>query len=66
MAYRINESVCNGCDACVTACPTQAISGVQHEVHTIDPDKCVSCNLCMESVQELCDKKRNAKRDNRA
>lgn len=41
MAYRINESVCNGCDACVTACPTQAISGVQHEVHTIDPDKCV-------------------------
>lgn len=47
MAYRINESVCNGCDACVTACPTQAISGVQHEVHSIDPDKCVSCNLCM-------------------
>ncbi|GEM_PF-967281 len=47
MAYRINDNVCDGCDACVTACPTQAIHGVQHEVHEIDSDLCVSCGLCM-------------------
>lgn len=47
MAYRINESVCTGCDACVTACPTQAISGAMHEVHKIDPEKCCSCGLCL-------------------
>lgn len=47
MAYRINPNVCNGCDACVTACPTQAIHGQQHEIHEIDPDICVSCNLCI-------------------
>lgn len=47
MAFRINEKVCNGCDACVTACPTKAISGVQDEVHSIDQDICVSCGLCI-------------------
>ena len=47
MAYRINETVCTGCDACVTACPTHAISGEMHEVHSIDPEKCVSCGLCL-------------------
>lgn len=47
MAYRINQNVCNGCDACVTACPTQAIHGQQHELHEIDPERCVSCGLCI-------------------
>ena len=47
MAFRINSAVCNGCDACVTACPTQAIHGIRHEVHEIDPELCVSCGLCI-------------------
>jgi len=47
MAYRINESVCTGCDACVTACPTKAISGEMDEPHVVDPDLCVSCGICI-------------------
>ena len=70
MAFRINSAVCNGCDACVTACPTQAIHGIRHEVHEIDPELCVSCGLCIrtteerliKSVQKFCNKKRKPER----
>lgn len=47
MAYRINPKVCNGCDACITACPTKAIRGEQNEIHEIDENICVSCGLCI-------------------
>lgn len=53
MAYRINETVCTGCDACVTACPTHAISGEHHDVHEINPDLCVSCNLCINLCKQF-------------
>ena len=45
MAYSINQD-CQGCQACVRNCPTQAISGVRREVHEIDPQKCIDCGTC--------------------
>lgn len=45
MAYLINQD-CRGCQACVRNCPTQAISGDRHVVHTIDPQKCIDCGTC--------------------
>jgi electron transport complex protein RnfB len=45
MAYRIN-STCQGCQACVRNCPTQAISGERHTVHIIEPDRCIECGTC--------------------
>ncbi len=45
MAYRITEN-CRGCQACVRPCPTQAISGERHQVHTIDPQRCIDCGTC--------------------
>lgn len=50
MAFFISDK-CDGCDACRTACPTQAISGEQYLRHKIDPELCVSCGLC----GDLCD-----------
>jgi Na+-translocating ferredoxin:NAD+ oxidoreductase subunit B len=45
MAYRITEN-CRGCQACVRPCPTQAISGERHQVHQIDPQRCIECGTC--------------------
>ena len=45
MAYQITEK-CRGCQACVRPCTTQAISGERHEVHRIDPQRCIECGTC--------------------
>lgn len=45
MAYRIT-STCQGCQACVRICPTQAISGERKTVHAIDPERCIDCGAC--------------------
>lgn len=40
MALRITD-LCSSCDACLSECPTQAISAGRPYV--INPDKCVEC-----------------------
>jgi len=45
MAYTITEA-CKGCQACVRSCPTEAISGERHEIHSIDPQRCIECGTC--------------------
>jgi Na+-translocating ferredoxin:NAD+ oxidoreductase subunit B len=45
MAYEITDK-CRGCQACVRPCPTQAISGERHEIHHIDPRRCIECGTC--------------------
>ena len=42
-------NMCNGCNACVTKCPVNAI-GIRHEVFSInaiiDTERCIHCNAC--------------------
>ncbi len=45
MAYSITEA-CQGCQACVRICPTQAISGEKHQVHEINTQRCIECGTC--------------------
>jgi len=45
ISYSINES-CNGCRACVKACPEDAIAGEKKMLHFIDPDACIRCGAC--------------------
>jgi ferredoxin len=45
MAYTITGA-CKGCQACVRSCPTAAITGTRHEVHIIDPVRCIECATC--------------------
>ncbi|MBK7249768.1 MAG: 4Fe-4S binding protein [Gammaproteobacteria bacterium] len=40
MSLRITE-LCSACDACLSECPTNAITAGRPYV--IDPDKCVEC-----------------------
>lgn len=46
--YDIDPEKCNGCERCKSVCPTEAISGQQAELHTIDLMRCVKCKACYE------------------
>ena len=39
---------CRGCTACFRVCPVGAISGTAREQHSIDVNKCIKCNSCIE------------------
>ena len=45
ITFSINES-CTGCQACVKACPEEAITGEKKQRHTINPGKCIKCGAC--------------------
>jgi len=44
-AYKVNPDSCIGCQLCVSACPTQAISMVNGKA-VIDKVKCINCGIC--------------------
>ena len=45
-SYNISEFKCIGCEACVDACPVQAISLVGGKA-VIDQTKCIQCGICV-------------------
>jgi NADH:ubiquinone oxidoreductase subunit F (NADH-binding)/(2Fe-2S) ferredoxin len=49
--YKISESKCIGCTACVKKCPTGAIKGAKRSPHYILMDKCISCGACVETCR---------------
>ncbi|MBI4648670.1 MAG: NADH-quinone oxidoreductase subunit NuoF [Bacteroidia bacterium] len=46
--YRVIKEKCTGCQRCVEACPTHAISGPRSEPHNLDKSKCIKCRACYE------------------
>lgn len=43
-----NEEKCTHCGACVTICPTGALSiDIETREVSFDPDKCIACELCV-------------------
>ena len=50
-AYRIDETKCIGCGACLRKCPVDAISGEKKQPHAIDPAKCTKCGACVETCK---------------
>jgi len=47
MAARIDQGLCTGCEACVEACPVDAIN-IQGDKAWIDADTCVDCGVCVD------------------
>ncbi|MFH0900148.1 MAG: NADH-ubiquinone oxidoreductase-F iron-sulfur binding region domain-containing protein [Pseudomonadota bacterium] len=45
ISYRIDNTVCNGCGACLTACASSAISGIRKKGETFQVDE-IRCNRC--------------------
>jgi ferredoxin len=42
--YKVDESKCEGCEACVKECPTEAI--VMEKEKAKITDQCVDCGTC--------------------
>lgn len=43
----IDEENCIGCGKCIRVCPTDAIVGSKHFLHTVLPALCTSCEECI-------------------
>ena len=46
MAAKVDQEKCVGCEACVGACPTEAIK-VNDGQASVDGDTCVDCGACV-------------------
>ncbi len=47
MAYVVDAAKCEGCEACVPSCPTNAISMVDKKAKI--SDDCVDCGTCVDT-----------------
>ena len=50
--YSIDAGTCNGCGACLKACPYGAIAGEKDQLHTIDMQLCTKCGICPTTCNE--------------
>ncbi|NIS70611.1 MAG: 4Fe-4S dicluster domain-containing protein [Proteobacteria bacterium] len=51
IAFAIDPDKCTGCGACLKACPVDAISGDEKQIHHLDIDSCVKCGACYEACK---------------
>ncbi len=50
--YSIDARTCNGCGACLKACPYAAIQGRKDKLHTIDLELCTKCGICLTTCND--------------
>lgn len=50
----IDEENCIGCGKCIRVCPTDAIVGAKHFLHSVIPAFCTSCEECINACPTDC------------
>lgn len=48
LTYIILVDKCNGCQLCLKACPTNAITGIKKQSHEINHELCIKCGKCFD------------------
>ena len=56
----IDEDWCIGCTQCLSACPTDAIVGLNKRMHTVITAHCTGCELCLSACPVDCIHMENA------
>ena len=51
MPALVDKNLCNACEECVEACPTEVISMVDGKAF-VDPEECIDCEACVEECPE--------------
>jgi NADH:ubiquinone oxidoreductase subunit F (NADH-binding) len=50
-SFHITEELCKGCQACLKACPQQAIVGEKKKAHRIIQELCIQCRSCYDTCK---------------
>jgi NADH:ubiquinone oxidoreductase subunit F (NADH-binding)/(2Fe-2S) ferredoxin/NAD-dependent dihydropyrimidine dehydrogenase PreA subunit len=49
--YSIDQEKCNGCGACLKACPHDAVTGEKKQPHSINQEVCTKCGICSDTCK---------------
>jgi len=52
MAAVVDVEKCTGCESCVEACPTEAITINDESKAVVNEDECVDCGSCVDACPE--------------
>ena len=50
----INNSDCDVCEKCITACPNNVLQVIDNEISVRDPQVCRICRVCMAICSNNC------------
>ena len=51
MPAKVDKQKCNGCETCVSECPSEAIS-MDAEKALVDVEACIDCGVCVDACPE--------------
>ena len=51
MPAKVDNEKCTGCEACVSECPSEAISMVDEKA-VINEETCIDCGVCVDACPD--------------